>query len=104
MQWFVFWGAQAPGLFLLYRIAFNVSHEKELHHEWVYACLLAGAFAALLFWYIVAILYYWVWNPDSVIPVRAFVVPKWRLIPLEEIEKLPRSSSYPPLWQIPWLA
>jgi Patatin-like phospholipase len=93
MRWFVFWGAQVPGLFLLYRIASNVVHENERHHDWVYACLFAGAFAALLFWYIVAILYYWMWNPDTVIPARAFVVPKWRRLPLEEIEKLPRSSS-----------
>lgn len=93
MQWFVFWGAQVPSLFLLYRIAYNVVHEGEIHHNWVYVCLFAGAISALFFWYVVAILYYWVWDPDSTIPARAFIVPTWRQIPLEEIENLPRSSS-----------
>jgi hypothetical protein len=38
MQWFVFWGAQAPSLFLLYRIASNVVHENELHQGITAAC------------------------------------------------------------------
>ncbi len=93
MQWFVFWGAQIPGFALLLRIARDVVHENEPHHGWVFACLFAGGLVALLFWYLIAILYYWVWDPDSSIPARAFLVPAWTRLPLEEIENLPRTFS-----------
>ena len=93
MEWFVFWGSQLPGLTLLGRIAYNSVHEGEGCYLTVYTCLTAGAFAALVFWHLIAILYYWNYDPDSAIPARAFLVPKWSRIPLDEIESLPATGS-----------
>lgn len=94
MQWFAFWGAQIPGALLLWRIAYNVGHEGESSsYLTVSAFLLLGALTALVFWYIVSILYYWIWDPESTIPVRAFLVPHWNPIPLEEIQDISCGSS-----------
>jgi hypothetical protein len=93
MEWFVFWGAQVPGAVILYRIGYNSVHEREASYGVVIGWLAFGGVAALIFWYLVSVLYYWVWNPDSTIPVRAFLVPRWRALPLEEIENLPCGKS-----------
>lgn len=94
MEWFAFWGAQIPGIVLLGRIAYNVVHEGESRGYYVVIpCLLAGAFAALVFWYVVSILYYWIWDPNSAVPVRAFLVPHWSKIDLDAIQNMPCGSS-----------
>ncbi len=93
MEWWVFWGAQLPGVFLLSRITYDSVHEGEGSYPEVILCLLAGSIAALVFWYIVSVLYYWIWDPDSTIPARAFLVPQWSRIPLDEIQNIPCGSS-----------
>lgn len=93
MEWYIFWGAQVPGAILLCRIGYNSVHEGESSYGATITWLILGAVAALIFWYLVSILYYWIWNPDSTIPSRAFLVPKWRHLPLEEIENLPCEAT-----------
>jgi hypothetical protein len=89
MEGAVFWGAQVPGLILLARIAYNVVHEGNGSYWAVYLCLATGGLAATVFWYLIAILYYWTYEPDTKNPARAFLVPKWKRLPLDDIEKLP---------------
>ncbi len=92
MESYVFFGAQLPGLVLLYRIAFNVVHEGEGQRSAVIASLFCGALLALAFWQVVAILYYWTYDPKNMDRARAFLVPKWLWLPLDEIKQLPPSA------------
>lgn len=92
METFVFFGAQLPGAVLLYRIAFNIVHEGEGNRPAVFASLLGGALLALAFWHIIAILYYWTYDPSNLDRARAFLVPKWLWLPLDEIKQLPPSG------------
>lgn len=92
MEGLVFFGAQLPGLVLLYRIAFNVVHEGEGKRPVVVASLFCGALLALAFWQVVAILYYWTYDPGNMDRARAFLVPKWLWLPLDEIKQLPPST------------
>jgi hypothetical protein len=92
MESLVFFGAQLPGLVLLYRIAFNIVHEGEGNRPLAIASLLLGALLALAFWHIIAILYYWTYDPTNLDRARAFLVPKWLWLPLDEIKQLPPSS------------
>jgi hypothetical protein len=89
METFVFFGAQLPGLVLLYRIAFNIVHEGEGNRPLAIASLFCGALLALAFWHIIAILYYWSYDPSNLDRARAFLVPKWLWLPLDEIKQLP---------------
>ena len=88
MEWYAFWPAQIPGLLLLIRIGYNAVHEGESRFGYweVVPCLLAGAVAALIFWYLVSILYCWIWDPRKALPFHAFLVPKWKFVPLDEIQ------------------
>ena len=91
MRTTVFLGAQAPGLLLLSRIAYNAVHEQEGGASRVLFFLACGAFAGLVFWHLIAVLYYWMYDPDPNPnrAARAFLVPKWKFLPLEELEHLP---------------
>ena len=44
-----------------------------------------------MFWHLIAVLYYWMYDPDPdpKRAARAFLVPKWKFLPLEELEHLP---------------
>ena len=92
METLVFFGAQLPGVVLLYRIYFNIVHEGEGNRSLAIACLFCGALLALAFWHIIAILYYWTYDPANMDRARAFLVPKWLWLPLDEIKQLPPSA------------
>lgn len=92
MEALVFFGAQLPGLVLLYRIAFNIVHEGEGSYPAAIASLFCGAMLALGFWHIIAILYYWTYDPSNLDRARAFLVPNWLWLPLDEIKQLPPSG------------
>ena len=92
METLVFFGAQLPGLVLLYRIYFNIVHEGEGNRALAIASLFCGALLALAFWHIIAILYYWTYDPANMDRARAFLVPKWLWLPLDEIKQLPPSG------------
>jgi hypothetical protein len=92
MESLLFFGAQLPGLVLLYRIAFNIVHEGEGNRPLAIACLFFGGLLALAFWHIIAILYYWTYDPTNLDRARAFLVPKWLWLPLDEIRQLPPSG------------
>jgi hypothetical protein len=115
MAWSTFLFSQGPGLVLLDRVARNANYEGLVGPVKVIVFLSLGAIAAFVFWMIIAILYYWTYQPkpcappptgvggdftekmpcdlDDVLTARAFLIPNSRWLRLERLENLPN----PPL-------
>lgn len=95
MRWSTFLLAQIPGLSLILRVAVNALVEGDVPPFTLAGSLLAGAVAAFAFWVVVAILYYWTYQPSFIssdskaqTTARAFLIPDSRLLQLDKMEVL----------------
>ena len=96
MHWSTFLLAQLPGLSLILRVAINARIEGEVPYYDQIAPLLIGALAAFAFWVMVAILYYWTYQPTfaslttgTKTTAKAFLIPDSSLLQLDKMEALP---------------
>ena len=96
MQWSTFLFAQLPGFSLILRVAINARIEGEVSYYHLIASLLIGALAAFAFWVMVAILYYWTYQPTFAAQIngtqttaKAFLIPDSTLLQLDKMQALP---------------
>jgi hypothetical protein len=100
MNWSTFLVAQLPGAVLIARVAVNADVQGDVHYTRIILWFLLGAFAAFVFWLVVAILYYWTYQPSyptdnskERTTAKAFLIPDGKLFRLDQMEALPK----PPL-------
>lgn len=95
MRWSTFLFAQVPGLILMLRIALNARVEGEVPLSTIVVWMVAGAWGAFIFWVVVAILYYWTYQPTykrvvtAKTTAKAFLIPDAPYLRLDEMEALP---------------
>jgi hypothetical protein len=96
MNWSTFLLAQLPGSVLIARVAVNASVQGEVPYNRIVVWFLLGALVAFVFWLVVAILYYWTYQPSystdnskEKTTAKAFLIPDGRLFRLDQMEALP---------------